>query len=101
MNDQVIKVPTRGEILKQLRTAHEATFERTQALVKEQRQLQKAICDFIAVTPNTVPEIAMAIGKPANEVLWFISALKKYGIVVEAGMSGDYPLYQRAKEQQK
>jgi hypothetical protein len=33
--------------------------------------------------------------------LWFVSALKKYGIVVEAGMNGDYPLYQRAKEQQK
>jgi predicted transcriptional regulator len=99
MSDLNIKTPTRGEILKQLRIAHGATVEKAQILVKEQRQMQKSICDFIAETPKTVPEIATAIGKPANEVLWFISALKKYGIVVEAGMSGDYPLYQRAKEQ--
>jgi predicted transcriptional regulator len=101
MSDQNIKTPTRGEILKQLRAAHEVTFEKTQALVREQRQMQKSICDFITETPHTVPEIAKAIGKPANEALWFISALKKYGIVVEDGMSGDYPLYQTAKEQQK
>jgi predicted transcriptional regulator len=100
MSDQNIKAPTRGEILKQLRTAHEATVEKAQVLVREQRQMQKSICDFIAESPKTVPEIAIAIGKPADEVLWFVSALKKYGIVVEAGMSGDYPLYQRAKEQQ-
>ena len=99
MSDLNIKTPTRGEILKQLRIAHGATVEKAQILVKEQMQMQKSICDFIAETPKTVPEIATAIGKPANEVLWFISALKKYGIVVEAGMSGDYPLYQRAKEQ--
>jgi predicted transcriptional regulator len=101
MNGQEIKTPTRGEVLKQLRTAHAATFDRAQALVREQKQMQKAICDLIVETPKTIPEIATEIGKPANEVLWFVSALKKYGVVVEAGMSGDYPLYQKAKEQQK
>jgi hypothetical protein len=47
-----------------------------------------------------VPEIAAEIGEPTHEVLWFVAALRKYGIVVEAGMCGDYPLYQRAKEAQ-
>jgi hypothetical protein len=46
-----------------------------------------------------VPQIATAIGKPAHQVLWFVAAMKKYGIVVEMGMCGDYPLYQRVKEQ--
>jgi hypothetical protein len=46
-----------------------------------------------------VPEITEAVGKPTHEVLWFVAALKKYGILVEAGMCGDYPLYQRVKEQ--
>ena len=100
MSDQIIKAPSRGEILKRLREAHGATVERAQALLREQKQMQNAICQFIRETPKTVPEIALAIGKPAHEVLWFVSALKKYGIVVEAGMCGDYPLYQRAKEQQ-
>jgi hypothetical protein len=92
--------PSRGEILKQLREKHATSVERTQALFREQKQMQNAICQFIRDTPKTVPEIAATIGKPAHEVLWFVAALKKYGIVVEAGMCGDYPLYQRVKEVQ-
>ncbi len=91
---------SRGELLKRLRAEHAASVERTQAIFKEQRQMQQAICKFIRETPKTVPEIAREIGKPSHEVLWFIASLKKYGIVIETGMCGDYPLYQRAKEAQ-
>jgi len=92
---------SRGESLKRLREAHAATVERTQALLREQKQMQQSICQFIREDPKTVPDIAANIGKPAHEVLWYIAALKKYGIVVETGMCGDYPLYQRAKEVQE
>jgi hypothetical protein len=98
MSDPKNETLSRGELLKQLRESHEATVERAQALLKEQRQMQNAICQFIRDTPKTVPEIATEIGKPAHEVLWFVAALRKYGIVVEAGMCGDYPLYKRAQE---
>jgi predicted transcriptional regulator len=91
-------VPSRGEILKRLREKHVASVERTQVVFREQKAMQQAICQFIRETPKSVPEIAAEIGKPAHEVLWFVAALRKYGIVVEAGMCGDYPLYQRAKE---
>ena len=99
MSDQKREALSRSEILKRLREAHGATVERTQALFREQRQMQNAICGILRETPKTVPEIAEAIGKPSHEVLWFVAALKKYGILVESGMCGDYPLYQRAKEQ--
>jgi predicted transcriptional regulator len=99
MSVQISKTPSRAELLKQLREAHRQTVERTQALYKEQRQMQNAICQLIRAEPKTVPQIATAIGKPAHQVLWFIAAMKKYGIVVETGMCGDYPLYQRVKEQ--
>lgn len=99
MSDQKKESLSRGETLKRLREAHGATVERTQALFREQKQMQNAICQFLRQSPKTVPEIAEAIGKPVHEVLWFVSALKKYGIVVEAGMCGDYPLYQQTKEQ--
>lgn len=92
---------SRGELLKRLRAEHATSVERTQTLFKEQRQMQQAICKFIRETPKTVPEIAREIGKPSDEVLWFIASLKKYGIVIETGMCGDYPLYQRAKEVQE
>ncbi len=100
MSDQKNGTPSRGEVLKRLREAHGTTVERSQAMMKEQKQMQNAICQFIRETPKTVPEIAAEIGRPTHEVLWFVAALRKYGIVVEAGMCGDYPLYQRAKEVQ-
>jgi predicted transcriptional regulator len=100
MSDQR-KNLSRGELLKQLREAHANTVEKTQVLLREQKQMQQSICQFIRENPKTIPEIAANIKKPAHEVLWFISALKKYGIVVESGMCGDYPLYQRAKEEQE
>jgi predicted Rossmann fold nucleotide-binding protein DprA/Smf involved in DNA uptake len=99
MSEQVNQTPSRAELLKQLRQAHQQTVERTQALYKEQRQMQNTICQLIGTEPKTVPQIATAIGKPAHQVLWFIAAMKKYGIVAETGMCGDYPLYQRVKEQ--
>jgi predicted transcriptional regulator len=88
----------RSEILKQLREAHAETVERTQALLREQKQIQKEICQAIRDDAKTVPEVASAIGSPAHKVLWHLAALKKYGIVIEAGMRDDYVLYQLAKE---
>jgi len=89
---------TRGERLKKLRMIKAMTEERMRVLLREPKQMQQAICQFIRETPHTIPEIAAEIGKPTHEALWFVAALRKYGIVVEAGMCGDYPLYQRSKE---
>lgn len=89
---------SRGEMLKRLREQHAESVKRTQALLKEQKRIQKEICQFIRETPKTVPEIAEAVGMPPNEVLWYIASFKKYGILVEDGMCVDYPLYRRAKE---
>lgn len=88
---------SRGEMLKQLRTKHAASVERAQALLKEQKRMQQELCALVREKPRTVPEMAAATGLPAHKVLWFVAALKKYGIVVEAGMCGDYPLYQKAE----
>jgi predicted transcriptional regulator len=89
---------SRGELLKSLREEHSETVKRTQALLKEQKRIQKEICQFIRENPKTVPEIAEAVNMPSNEVLWYIASFKKYGIVVEDGMCADYPLYRRAEE---
>jgi hypothetical protein len=89
---------SRGVMLKHVREVHADSVARAQALFGEQRQIQQAICQFARGTPRTVPEIAAEIGKPSHEVLWFVAALKKYGIVVEAGMCGDYPLYKVVDE---
>lgn len=92
------KTISRGEMLKRLREQHAESVQRTQALLKEQKRVQKEICQIMRDTPKTVPEVAEAVGMPTQEVLWYIASFKKYGLVVENGMCGDYPLYQKAEE---
>ena len=89
---------SRGELLKQLRTTHAESVKRAQELLKEQKHMQQVLCAFFREQPRTVPEAAQATGIPANKVLWFVAAMKKYGVVVEAGMCGDFPLYKKAEE---
>jgi len=89
---------SRGEMLKHLREQHAYSVKRTQALLKEQKRIQKEICQVMRDTPKTVPEVAEAVGMPAHEVLWYMASFKKYGLIVEKGMCGDYPLYQKAEE---
>jgi hypothetical protein len=92
---------SRDELLKHLRETHAATVTRTQALLKEQKRVQQEICKIMRDTPKSVPEVAAAIGMPANEVLWYVASFKKYGLIVEKGMCGDYPLYIKAEEIKK
>jgi predicted transcriptional regulator len=84
---------TRTEMLKQLREHHSVTFSRTQELLKSQKQIQQAISKAIEAQPRTVPEVAAATGAASESVLWWLSTMKKYGVVIEDGMQDDYPLY--------
>jgi predicted transcriptional regulator len=90
---------SRGEMLKQLREVHAETVERTQAFFKEQKHIQQEIWKVIRENPKTVLEVAAATGIATHEVLWHLTAMKKYRMVVETGMCGDYPLYQRVIEE--
>jgi len=92
---------SRADVLKHLREKHAATVTRTQALLKEQKRVQQEICKVLRDTPKTIPDIAAAIGLPANEVLWYVASFKKYGLIVEKGMCADYPLYIKAEEIKK
>jgi DNA-directed RNA polymerase specialized sigma subunit len=93
------KTLSRGEMLKQLRTKHAESVERTQAILKEQKHVQQEVCRVLRERPKTVPEVAAETGIPLQQVLWYMASFKKYGLVVENGMCGDYPLYQKAEEQ--
>ncbi len=87
----------RTEALKKLREEHKETVERTQALLKEQKRVQQTVCKVVRERPRTVPEIAQEVGMPTHEVLWAVTAMKKYGILAEADMCGDYPIYKRVE----
>jgi len=88
----------RTERLKRLRGEHAGTVAHTQALVKEQKAIRQKLCQVIRAAPKTIPDIAQAAGVPADQALWHMTAMKKYGLVVEAGQCGEYYLYGLAQE---
>jgi predicted Rossmann fold nucleotide-binding protein DprA/Smf involved in DNA uptake len=88
----------RSQFLKQLREEHHETVAQVQALLKEQKDIRRQIAQAMGNEPKTVPDIAEASGLMAEQVLWHIIALKKYNLVVETGLSGEYYLYQQVKE---
>lgn len=88
----------RSQFLKQLREEHRETVAQVQALLKEQKDIRRQICQALRDEPKTVPEIAEASGLRAEQVLWHIIAMKKYNLVIETGMCGEYYLYQQVKE---
>ena len=88
----------RAAVLKKLRAQHAESVARTQELLKEQKRVQKLICGSIREQAKSVPEIAAEIEMPTYEVLWYLTGYKKYDIVVEDGMCGDYVLYKKVEE---
>ena len=88
----------RTAVLKRLREEHAETVARTQTLLKEQKRIYKVLCQIIGETSKTVPEIAEESGMPTHEVLWHLTAYKKYDIVVEDGMCGEFVKYKRVQE---
>jgi predicted transcriptional regulator len=97
MSDKVDK-KARTQMLKALRGRYEASVEATREMLKNQQNVRRDIQKALTAEPKTVPQTAEATGLPANEVLWHVMAMKKYGLVVEGGMQGDYYTYQMAKE---
>jgi predicted Rossmann fold nucleotide-binding protein DprA/Smf involved in DNA uptake len=91
----------RTAILRRLREEHKDTVTRTQALFKEQKTIRRQICQAMRDAPKTVPEVAEATTLPADQVLWHIIAMKKYDLVAEVGMCGEYYQYQLVQETKK
>lgn len=95
------KARQRTQLLKSLREEHKETVEQTQALLKHNKQVQREICEATREAAKTVPEISEVTELPSHEVLWHITAMKKYDRIKETGMCGEYYLYQVAKEDRK
>ncbi len=81
------------EALKKLRNSRKEWITRAAAKVKEQKKALKAIKGQLKEGVETVPRIAEATGIPADRVLWYIAALKKYGEISEAEKDGGYFRY--------
>jgi hypothetical protein len=61
--------------------------------VKQHNAAKAAIKKALAAGPLTVPEVAAASGLPQAEVLWVLTAMRKYGSVAEGTQDGSYMRY--------
>jgi hypothetical protein len=65
---------------------------------KEQIKIQRIILAALDNGPKTVPELFQATGLDARKVLWYVTALRKYGKIGDGPKRGDYPSYIPLKE---
>lgn len=91
-------VKERTAQLKRLRDVHQASVERTKALLKDQQAIRRQLCQQLRTGPKIVPELATATSLPSHEVLWHITAMKKFDRVKEVGQCGEYYQYALVEE---
>jgi hypothetical protein len=96
MGDAPTDQEARKAALKKLREARREIIAESSRQMKIQREAIKAIKAQLAENDLTVPEIAAATGIPANEVMWYVASLKKYGMILEGPKDGSYFRYQLA-----
>ena len=89
----------RTQMLVELRKQHETSVQKAQELLRSQQTARKKLQRALETGPSSVPALASATGIPSREVLWHIAAMKKYGLVEEAGMdeANEYYLYSPSK----
>ena len=89
---------TDREALKKLRDLRKTNIDKARKTIKDQNRVIKSIKGLIKTEGKTVPEIANASKISTSQALWYIMALKKYGLVVEGAKDGDYFKYQLAAQ---
>ena len=83
-----------------LREQYKDRVKIAQAMLKEQQAVRKTLKLAMRAGPRSVPQLAEDTGIPADEVLWNIAAMKKYGDVEEVGMDDDYEYYEYSLEKE-
>jgi predicted transcriptional regulator len=83
--------------LKPLREARKGNIDRAREAVKEQNRVIKAIREALTDGGKTIPTLAQAVSMETETVLFYVSTLKKYGIVGEGRKDGSYFKYELIK----
>lgn len=58
-------------------------------VIREEPLMHRPILAALADGPLTIPEIAVAIGCPAEEVVYWVMGMRRYGHVVEVEEADD------------
>jgi hypothetical protein len=79
--------------IKALREERSSLIERNKELLKKQNNDTGLIKKALKDGPKIIPELAKETGLKGDLILYYISAMKKYGEVTESGHSGAYFMY--------
>jgi len=52
-------------------------------VMREEMVMKGRIIDVMRDSPKTVPEVAQALESPTNEMMYWMMALRKYGLIAE------------------
>jgi predicted ArsR family transcriptional regulator len=88
------------QMLVELRKQHAVQVKKAQDLLRGQQSVRKKLQRAMQGRPHSIPQLAATTGTSPHEVLWHMTAMKKYGLVEEAGMdeAGEYYMYSLSKE---
>ncbi len=84
---------THKQTLRDLPAKCKNDIERTSKSIMLNNKVLHAIRELIDAEPRTVPQIAQTLAMDTAEVLIFVSAMKKFGEVVEGDRDGGYFRY--------
>ncbi|WP_027364107.1 transcriptional regulator [Desulfotruncus alcoholivorax] len=62
-------------------------------IIREEMLMRAKIMAALQEGPMTVPEIALAVGRPAHEVMYWVMGMRKYGQVAETEEDDGYFKY--------
>jgi predicted transcriptional regulator len=87
-----------AQILKALREEKKETVSRAQELLKDQQAVRKAIRNALKEGAKTVPEVAASTELPSHDIMWYMMAMRKFGLIEEVDMDGQYYRYRLPQE---
>ena len=61
----------------------EAPIRDVREIIRDEQFMRARILKVLEAGPQTVPEIAAALGKPTHEVVFWVMGLRKYGWLAE------------------
>lgn len=88
----------RKEALKALKKQRAEAIKANAAVAKQQKKDMERIKEYLGQGPATPLEVAQNLDMPPKQTVWYIAAMRKYGLVGEAGKSGDYFNYELIKQ---
>ena len=62
---------------------HAAPLRNTREIIRDEQFMRGRILKVLESGPQTIPQIAEAIGKPSHEVVFWVMGLRKYGWIAE------------------